>query len=155
LEAILIDVFVSHAAKDQRLAEFLYQHLTQEGLKVFLASVSIPPGSLWQAHIMNSLRESTWVLCLASRAACASPWVMQEMGAAILSNKKLVPVIWDQPSESLPGWMQQYQVVNLAGLDSREAIAAFGEIAETIKAEKQKGTLIAAFILTGLLLFAK
>src|SRR3989338_8840867 len=85
-EVAMADVFISHAAADSPLAEFLHRHLTQEGLSVYLASVSMPPGERWMPHIMDNLRGSTWVLCLASRAACASPWGMQEMGAAGIGN---------------------------------------------------------------------
>lgn len=151
----MTDVFISHAASDSPLAEFLRRHLTQEGLSVYLASVSMPPGERWMPHIMDNLRGSTWVLCLASRAACASPWVMQEMGAAIAGNKKLVPIIWDQSPDLLPGWMKQYQAVNLAGRGQEEAMAAIGRIAEAIKAEKQKGMLILGLIFAGLVAFGK
>lgn len=151
----MADVFISHAAADLPLAEFLHRHLTQEGLSVYLASVSMPPGERWMPHIINSLRNSTWVLCLASRAACASPWVLQEMGAAVSGNKKLVPIIWDQPPDSLPGWMKQYQAVNLAGRGQEEAMAEIGRIAESIKTEKQKGMLILGLIVAGLFAFAK
>ena len=84
----MADVFISHAAADSHLAEFLHRHLTQEGLSVYLASVSMPPGERWMPHIMDNLRGSTWVLCLASRVACASPWVMQEMGASSCWQQK-------------------------------------------------------------------
>lgn len=151
----MADVFISHAAADLPLAEFLHRHLVQEGLSVYLASVSMPPGERWMPHIMDNLRSSTWVLCLASRAACASPWVMQEMGAAVAGNKKLVPIIWDQPPDSLPGWMKQYQAVNLAGRRQEEAMSAIGHIAETIKAEKQKGFVILGLLVAGLVAFGK
>jgi hypothetical protein len=151
----MADVFISHAAVDSPFAEFLHRHLMQEGLSVYLASVSMPPGERWMPSIMDNLRSSTWVLCLASRAACASPWVMQEMGAAVAGNKKLVPIIWDQPPDSLPGWMKQYQAVNLAGRQQEEAMAAIGRIAETIKAEKQKGLVILGLLVAGLVAFGK
>lgn len=151
----MADVFISHAAADLPLAEFLHRHLVQEGLSVYLASVSMPPGERWMPHIMDNLRSSTWVLCLASRAACASPWVMQEMGAAVAGNKKLVPIIWDQPPDSLPGWMKQYQAVNLAGRRQEEAMSAIGHIAETIKTEKQKGFVILGLLVAGLVAFGK
>lgn len=151
----MADVFISHGAADLPLAEFLHRHLLQEGLSVYLASVSMPPGERWMPHIMENLRNSTWVLCLASRAACASPWVMQEMGAAVAGSKKLVPIIWDQPADSLPGWMRQYQAVNLAGGGQEEAMAAIGRIAETIKAEKQKGFAILGLLVAGLIAFGK
>jgi len=148
------DVFISHAQADLPLAEFLHRHMSQEGLSVYLASMSIQPGEQWMPAIMENLRASTWVLCLASRAVSASPWVMQEMGVAIGANKKLVPIVWDQPPESLPGWMRQYQAVNL-GVNQQEAKAAIGRIAETIKAEKQKGLFILGLLVAGLALFGK
>ncbi len=151
----MADVFISHSQVDLPLAEFLHRHLKQEGLEVYLASVSMQPGERWMPHIMESLRGSTWVLCLASRTACASPWVMQEMGAAIVGNKKLIPIIWDQPAEALPGWMKQFQAVNLAGASQQDAVAAFGRIAETIKVEKQKGVVILGLLMAGLLAFGR
>ena len=151
----MADVFISHAATDLPLAEFLHRHLTEAGLSVYLASVSMPPGECWMPHIMDDLRNSTWVLCLASRAACVSPWVLQEMGAAVSGNRKLVPIIWDQPPESRPGWMKQYQAVNRAGHGQEEAMAAIGRIAGAIKTEKQKGLLIVGLIVAGLVVFGK
>lgn len=149
------DVFISHAKADLPLAEFLHRHMSQEGLSVYLASMSMQPGERWMPAIMENLQASTWVLCLASRAASESPWVMQEMGAAIGANKKLVPIVWDQPPESLPGWMRQYQAVNLGGVSQQEAKAAIGRIAETVKAEKQKGLFILGLLVAGLALFGK
>lgn len=151
----MADVFISHATADSPFAEFLHRHLTQEGLSVYLASVSMPPGERWMPHILDNLRSSTWVLCLASRTACASPWVMQEMGAAVAGNKKLVPIIWDQQPDALPGWMRQYQAVNLAGQRQEDARATIGRIAEAIKAEKQKGLVILGLLVAGLLALGK
>lgn len=151
----MADIFISHSKDDSKLAEFLQRHMTQEGLSVYLASISMQPGEQWMPAIMDNLRASTWVLCLASRAACASPWVLQEMGVAIGTNKKLVPIVWDQLPENLPGWMRQYQAINLAGVSQQEAMAAFGRIAESIKADKKKGLFILGLLVAGLALFAK
>jgi hypothetical protein len=80
---------------------------------------------------------------------------MQEMGAAIVGNKKLIPIIWDQPAAALPGWMKEFQAVNLAGASQQEAVAAIGRIAEAIKAEKQKGLVIIGLLVAGLVAFGK
>lgn len=151
----MADVFISHAKADQPLAEFLHRHLTQEGISTYLASVSMPPGERWMPTILDNLRTSTWVICLASRAACESNWVMQEMGVAIGGNKKLVPIIWDIHPDSLPGWMRQYQAVNLAGANREAAQMAIGRIANSIKAEKQKGLAVLGLVIAGLMLFGK
>lgn len=151
----MADVFISHAKADQPLAEFLHRHLTQEGISTYLASVSMQPGEQWMPTILDNLRASTWVICLASRAACESKWVMQEMGVAIGVSKKLVPIIWDIHPDSLPGWMRQYQAVNLAGANREEAQVAIGRIANAIKTEKQNGLMILGLVIAGLVLFGK
>lgn len=80
---------------------------------------------------------------------------MQEMGAAVLGNKKLIPIVWDQTPEGLPGWMKQYQAVNLAGKAQQEAVDTFTRIAETIKSEKQNGMMILGLIIAGLVMFGR
>lgn len=151
----MADVFISHAQVDFPLADYLHRHLTQEGLSVYLASVSMQPGERWQKSILDNLRSSTWVICLASKAACESHWVMQEMGVAIGANKKLVPIVWEIPPNALPGWMQQYQAVNLSGASQDEAMTEILRISGAIKSEKQKGLAILGFVVAGLMLFGK
>lgn len=151
----MADVFISHAQVDLPLAEYLHRHLTQEGLSVYLASVSMLPGEQWKQSILDNLLSSTWIICLASRAACESHWVMQEMGVAIGTSKKLVPFVWDIPPTELPGWMQQYQAVNLSGASQEDAKRAIVRVADTIKSEKQKGFAILGLIIAGLIIFGK
>lgn len=151
----MADVFISHANADRQLAEYLHRHLTQEGLSVYLATVSMQPGERWQQSILDNLRASTWVVCLASRAACDSEWVMQEMGVAIGANKKLVPIVWDIAPTSLPGWMQQFQAVNLGGSTQQEAMAAIGRVAETIRTEKTNGLTILGLVIAGFMIFGR
>ena len=77
------DVFISYASSDEKLAKFLYRHLSKEGLDVFMASVSVQLGEKWSLEILNNLRLSSWILFLASKDACSSPYVQQELGAAL------------------------------------------------------------------------
>lgn len=146
------DVFISHATSELAVAEFAKTHLEAEGHSVYVAALDVKPGEKWMPAILDNLKSSQWVLCLASRAACQSPWVMQEMGAAIGAQKKLVPIVWDLRPNELPAWMQQYQAVEL-GRDEAAAKAAIGRIADQIKADKQKAMLILGFLGLGLALF--
>src|ERR1700680_1009066 len=148
------DVFISHSSADRQFAEFLHRHLTSEGLSVFLAPISLLPGQRWPQEILNALAASTWVLFLASRAACASPWVQQELGAAIAKQKKLVPIVWDMPPSALPGWAGHIPAVNLAGASADQIQAQITAIAEQIKADKAKGLLIGGLLLAGLFALA-
>jgi hypothetical protein len=112
-------------------------------------------GQKWSHEIRSALNSSPWVVFLASRAACASPWVQQEIGAALAAQKKLVPIVWDIPPTELPGWASQYQALNLAGVTTQADLERrISEIAERIKADKAKGQMIAAIALAGLFVMA-
>lgn len=60
-----------------------------------------------------------------------------------------------QPSDLLQGRMKKYQAVNLARRRKEEAMVDIGRIAQTIKAEKQKGQVILGLLVTGLVAFGK
>lgn len=148
------DVFISHASADIEFARFLHRHLTSEGVSVFLAPVSLAPGQQWSREILGALQASTWVLVLASRAACASAWVHQELGAALAAQKKVVPIVWDISPTQLPGWLAHFQPLNLAGASADEIQKQISAIAERIKADKAKGLLIGGLLLAGLFALA-
>lgn len=147
----MADVFISRSSVDRQFAEFLYRHLTSESVSVFLAPNSVAPGQRWSEEILNSLEASAWVLFLASRAACASPWVQQELGAALAKQKKLVPIVWDMPVSELPGWTSHIQAIDLAGASVQQVKLQITSVAERIKADKAKGLLIAGVLIAGLL----
>lgn len=147
------DVFISYSSADEGFARFLHRHLSGEGLSVFLASVSLAPGERWPQEILNALSTSSWVLFLGSRAACASPWVQQELGAALVTQKKLVPIVWDMPPSQLPGWVSHFQALNLAGASPAEVQAEVSAIAGRIKSDKGRGLLIAGLLVAGLFVF--
>ena len=146
------DVFISYSTKDEEMAQFVYRHLTSEGLKVFLASVSLKPGDHWRSEIINNLRSSPWVILLASRAACQSPFVQQELGGAEYGRKRIIPIIWDMSPSELPGWAAVHQAVNLTGATIETLSESISEIASRIKADKLVGQLIIGAVMLWLLL---
>lgn len=151
----MADVFISHSSADRQFAEVLHRHMTSEGLSVFLAPLSLSPGQRWSEAILKSLEASPWVLFLASRAACSSPWVQQEIGAALSKQKKLVPIVWDMPVSELPGWTGQIQAIDLAGASAEKIKAQITAIAEQVKADKAKGLVIVGLLIAGLFIIAK
>lgn len=149
----MVDVFISYSTHDEPLARFMHKHLTDEGISVFLASISVVPGPSWAPEILNALNSATWVLFLASRSACNSAYVQQEVGAAIVSKKQLIPVVWDLPPSELPGWAKQYQALNLAGKSASQVQADITAIAARIRAKNATGLVIAGLLLAGLVAF--
>lgn len=147
----MFDCFISYSFTDERFAIDVNNLHKQLGLKPFMAQLSLQPGQQWSSEITQALQQSPWVIFLASRAACASHSVQQEVGGAVFGNKKLVPVIWDIKPEELPGWTKEYQVLDLRGLTDEAATSAIQSIAEKIQADKHEGILIGVALLAGLI----
>jgi hypothetical protein len=135
------DAFISYSSPDEQLARFIHRHLETSGLNPFLAPVSIRPGKHWSDATLAALRSSAWVIFLASRTACESDWVQQEIGAAIALQKKLVPIVWDMLPSELPGWLANHQAINLRGSSIEDAQRQLTAVAEWIKSDKATGLL--------------
>ena len=94
------------------------------------------------------------MILLASRTACASAFVNQEVGGALLASKHLVPIVWDMSPAELPGWARNVQAIDIRGstmVDLQNQVAA---IAARIKQEKAQGLLIVGAVLFGLFALA-
>jgi hypothetical protein len=146
----MADICISYSTTDERIAQFMRQHLSDEGVQVFLASASLQPGQQWSQEILSALRSSSWVLFLASRAACSSPWVQQELGAALITQKKLVPIVWDMSPSDLPGWVKNYQALNLAGASMEQVKSQMTAIANGIKSDKTQGLVVVGLLVAAL-----
>ena len=115
----MADCFISYSRQDQAMADLVCRRVSRAGLDVFMAAASLIPGERWSSSITSSLAASKCVLFLASKTACASPWVQQELGMAIGQAKKLVPIVWDMEAHELPGWVAELQALNLRGASPR------------------------------------
>lgn len=146
------DCFISYSTTDEHLAYFVQSELHSHDVTVFMASASLQPGQHWSAEILNNLRNSNWVIVLASRAACKSAFVNQEIGGALLNNKCVIPIVWDMPPTDLPGWARGLQAIDLQN-PINDLQMRIAEVATRIKQEKAKGLLIVGSLVLGLLFF--
>lgn len=150
----MADCFLSYSTVDAAFAGAVHRELTAQGLDVFMAGISLQPGDRWSERIRSALDSSGWVVFLASRAACASPWVQQEIGGALNAPKTLVPVVWDMSPSDLPAWAGQRQALDIRGLTAPQIQAQIVEIAARIKQGKSKGLLIAGAVVAAFFLLA-
>lgn len=148
------DCFISYSSDDERLGRFVGSLLISQGVSVFMVSVSLQPGQNWSQEISRNLRESSWVIFLASRSACRSAYVQQELGGALFSDKRLVPIVWDMSPIELPGWVNQKHALDLRGRTLQDLATEINRIASLIKADNTKGALIAGGVILGLLWLA-
>lgn len=144
------DCFISYTTKDKPFALAVHRDLSAHGVDVFMAAISLRPGDKWTPKILAAVDASPWVILLASRAACASGFVQQEIGRALGGSKKLIPVVWDMEPHDLPGWLNQYQALDVRGMTPAQIQARIVAIAKTIKQDKNQGLVIAAGLIAGL-----
>src|SRR3989338_3689752 len=139
---VMTDVFISYSSQDEKLAKFVANHLEKEGISVFLAALSLRHGDNWSEEIFKNLKMSDWVFFLASRVACRSAYVQQELGIALAGQKNIIPVLWDIDVSELPGWIREKQALILNAISIDEARRQMSEIARRIKKDKVLGVLI-------------
>lgn len=144
------DVFISYSIHDEKLARFVKDHLDHQNLDVFLASISLEPGQKWTPQIFQALKDSEWVFLLASQNAMKSNNVQQEMGAALISGKKIVPIMWDVEPSQLPIWVSQYQGLCLQGHSMESIQSQVASLSAKVKADKVRGMWVAGAMLAGL-----
>ncbi len=148
------DCFISHASVDGTFARAVMEHLEAHDLDVFLASVSIVPGEPWSPAILQALRNSKCVIFLASKAACQSVFVQQEVGGAVVANKALIPIVWDIAPTELPAWAKQCQALDIRGMPVNEISAAVNSIGQRIRQDRDAGRLLAIALFGALLYVA-
>ncbi|NGZ97349.1 MAG: toll/interleukin-1 receptor domain-containing protein [Nitrospira sp. WS110] len=142
------DCFISYSSNDERFAAAVRKDLVAHGLSVFMAKISLNPGDRWVPATLTALAQSPWVIFLASKAACDSPYVQQEIGGALIAQKRLIPVVWEMPPSELPGWVSQIQALDIRNQTPLQIKARIIGLAQQIKATKEKGVLIGAALAT-------
>ena len=155
----MADIFISYAREDANVAQAFYHRLAAAGLSVFLDTVSLAPGAPWSQKIREELKTARTVLVLASHKAIHSAMVNQESGAAALNGKKVIPVVWgDMDPAHLPGWLREYQALDLRGQNAGQIQMRVETFVQQLINEKQQLQVIAAVVLVGmaaLAIFAK
>jgi len=148
------DCFISYSSHHERMASAVGTDLRAHGLSVFLASISLPPGERWSPAIRKALNSSDWIIFLAGKEARESPWVQQELGMAIQADKRVVPVIWDCAPSELPGWIKEFQAIDLRSMTPEQMharIIRLGGVIRTQKERSKAGWIVASLV--GIALF--
>lgn len=144
------DVFISYSVQDEKLARYVKDHLEHQKLQVFLASISLEPGHKCTPQIFQALKDTEWVFFLASENALKSHNVQQELGAALITEKKIVPIMWDIEPSQLPIWVSQFQGLCLKGQSMENIQHQVSSLSAKVKANKIKGMWVAGAMLAGI-----
>jgi|ERR1022692_268925 hypothetical protein len=98
-------VFVSYSTANIHIAQWSIQALSRPGvIEVFVAEYSLQPGAILDQRILAEIRACDLFVLLWSGAARHSDWVPQEIGAARIVNKLIVPIVLEQ-NLPVPGFI--------------------------------------------------
>jgi hypothetical protein len=85
--------FFSHSMQDIPEVDNLQKSIAALGVEVYLAEHDPQPGASLAGKVTAAIKASDAVLVLLTESAAASPWVQQEIGAAQLAGKLIVPIV--------------------------------------------------------------
>ena len=98
------DIFLSYAGEDREWVRRLANALLEQGLNVWYDEIEIKPGDMWRDQTEKGLRASTYVVMVITPEAVHSNWQAAELGAALASQKPLIPIVAaDVPLKDIPG----------------------------------------------------
>ncbi|HUV46817.1 MAG TPA: toll/interleukin-1 receptor domain-containing protein [Candidatus Bathyarchaeia archaeon] len=88
-----IKSFICHSSKEKKLAGLFKNCLENYfGFQAFLAHEDLEPSTEWDPEILKNLKDTDIVIPLISKDSKISPFVNQEIGIAIATHKKIIPV---------------------------------------------------------------
>jgi hypothetical protein len=109
------DVFISHSAKDKKIAETICQALEKEGVSCWIAPRNITPGRKWGGSIIDAINGSKVMVLVFSRNANESQQILREVERSV---NKGVPVIPYRIDEIDPNKDLEYYIMTEHWLDA-------------------------------------
>ncbi len=110
-------VFISHSEKDRWIAKQMSVLIEQKGryldIKTFLDEKDIAGGESIPESIRRNIQGCDEFIVLLSRYSIDRPWVLIEIGAAWVLEKRIVAVIDKVTPEEMPDIITPYKAVDL------------------------------------------
>ncbi|BCX47652.1 hypothetical protein HAHE_15600 [Haloferula helveola] len=93
-------IFFSHGGDDKYIVdEFLAPKIRIPGASVFLDTGKIEYGDDFRTMILRELARCDELLVLFTKSSLQRPWVLAEVGATLIREKRIVPIRYG-PSDS-------------------------------------------------------
>lgn len=110
------NVFLSHSAKDQQMANRIYSDIRRDSpkaLKIYYAPKSNIAGQQWKTQLRDALNDCSELVVLLSEESVNSSWVMLEIGAAWARDIRVTPILIEKSltMDMLPDFICDFQLV--------------------------------------------
>jgi len=122
--------FLSYSRINKDFAVKLAKELKSEGFHIWLDQLDIPPGARWDAEVEKALKESEIFMIIITPASAKSENVLDEIGYAIDSGKRILPVLLE--TATLPLRLRRFQYVDFTSKSFDEGIESARELLRTL-----------------------
>lgn len=110
------EVFLSHSAKDRKLAKRLAEMLREHGVRVWYSQTNLLGAQQWHDEIGKALARCDWFLLVLSPAATRSKWVKRELLYALRNARyenRIIPVRYrDCDLDKLSWALEDFQAID-------------------------------------------
>ena len=114
-------VFISHSEKDRwiakQMAALIEKRGQEHGIRTFLDEKDIAGGESIPDSIRENIKGCREFLVLLSRYSVARPWVLIEIGAAWVLEKRIVAITDKVIPEEMPDIIAPYKAIDLNDYD--------------------------------------
>jgi len=106
------DIFISPTREDQAWTRDLVKALKEHGLRVWYDAAEVKAGELWEERLREGLESSRNVVFVLGKNAATSSWVGFMTGAAMSSNKPMIPIApIDAGAADIPVLLRKFRVI--------------------------------------------
>jgi hypothetical protein len=117
-------VFFSHGSDDTYIVEnFLTPKVASCGAEVFVDAGAIGYGDDFRALLLSELGALDELLVLLTKSSLRRPWVLAELGAALIRKKRIVAIRYG-PTEAE---LQELGILSLLGTQTLLTLEGFDE----------------------------
>ena len=103
------DIFISYASRDQDAADRIVRAIEQRGMRCWISSRDIKPGTDYQGSIVSALEQCSIVVLVFSQNTNASSEVPKEMSLASSRRKPIIPA---RIEDVMPAGALAYQLTH-------------------------------------------
>ena len=116
-------VFVSHSTRDMELVMSIRNELRKAGMIVYLAEEHLQPGKNLPRKIIENIKSSDCVVVLLTYMGNRSQFVNQEVGAARIINKPIIPMVEKRIEKKIGGLLAGLEYVLFDKANPKQAIS--------------------------------
>ncbi|HMB23943.1 MAG TPA: toll/interleukin-1 receptor domain-containing protein [Anaerolineales bacterium] len=122
--------FISYSRADKEFALGLARELRSSGFLIWLDQLDIPTGSRWDDEVEKALDQCEIFMVIMTPRSIASNNVKDEIGYAIDSNKRIMPVLLE--NAVLPFRLRRFQYVDFTCKTYEEGIEAAKQLLHSL-----------------------